>query len=154
MDTNILTFKDRKHAILRAVEASAGVLFLCVVTLIAPLDEAGYMAIPIIFVPTALMMDGTIRFMILKDGIVIDKEKGRLTYPKNYSRKSLKLSEITSVHGSKTLHTGAQLGTTTYTYDIRLQGSFGKETIIFSSDKTRDAVLKSIKALLPVKQDT
>ena len=153
MDTNISTFKDRKHTILRIVEALGGTLFLSFVTLIVPLEEAGYIAIPIILIPTALMMDGIVRFMVLKDGMVIDKEKDRLTYPKNYSRKSLKLSEITSVYGSKTLHTGAQLGTTTYTYDIRLQGSFGKETIFFSSDKTRDAVLKSIKALLPTKQD-
>jgi len=144
MNKSILIFKDTKHTVLRLFEAFMGTVFLGFITLSGALEEAGYAAVPAVFIPTVLIVDGLIRFKILKDGVVLDLTRDILIYPKSYHRKSIKLSHITSVYPSKTLHSGAQAGTATYTYDLNLKGDFGNETIIFASKESRDALFDAI----------
>jgi len=139
-----LVLMDKQHLMLRLLEALMGIGFLIFILFVVPLTEAGEMVIPLILIPTLLIVDGVLRAMVLKRGIVIDTREGLFIYPKSYRRKSIKLSHITSVYPSKTLHSGAQAGTTTYTYDLNLKGDFGNETVIFSSKEARDKVFHAI----------
>lgn len=79
-----MTYIDKKNAVLRLVEAGFGLAFLLFVVFVAPLKEAGYLAIPIVLVPAALILDGFLRYLTLKKGIVIDVENGKLEYPKHF----------------------------------------------------------------------
>jgi hypothetical protein len=151
--SDIVKFIDKKHAFLRLFEAVMGASFLILVTLVADIKEAGYGAILVILVPAVLIVDGLVRFLVLKDGIVIDSQKGTISYPKNYSRDIVNISDITSVTSSKTLHSGPQFGVTVYSYDVHLHGNFGNKTLIFSSKKAQDEVLQTLRSLLPAEEE-
>jgi hypothetical protein len=148
MNSVISTFTDKKHVGLRFLESVIGVVFLVFIISVAPLEKEGFMALPVIFIPSALIVDGMIRFSVLSKGIVIDRENDTLIYPKTYSRYKIKLSEITSLSSSKTLHTDAQPGVNLYTYDLVIEGSFGRDTLIFSSKKVQKRVLDALKVFV------
>lgn len=145
MNDAIWTYKDKKHAYLRLFQAVMGASFLILITLVADMKEAGYGAIIVILVPMILIVDGVIRFFVLKDGIVIDTKQCTISYPKNYTRDLLQISDIHSVTSSKTLHSGPNFGVAVYSYDVHLHGEFGTKTLIFSSQEARDKVLNVIK---------
>ena len=149
MQSSIVTFKDNKHAYLRLFQAVMGAAFLILITLVADIKEAGYGAIIVILVPTILIVDGLVRFFVLKEGTVIDLQHGTISCPKNYKREVLHISDITSVTSSKTVHSGPNFGVNVYSYDVHLHGSFGHRTLIFSSKEARDEVLHKLKSLFP-----
>lgn len=145
---------DRRHAFLRLFEAVMGGVFLVFLILVVPLKETGYMAVPAILIPLVLIVDGISRFRVLNKGIVIDTQTGIIEYPRSYSRGEVKLSQITSTRAAKTLHSGAQAGVSSYTYDIHLYGDFGEVTLIFSTAKIRDTLLEHIKEEMKKYEDT
>jgi hypothetical protein len=148
MKSKVLIFPDKIHTRMRLIEAAVAAVFLTFILAIGALNDAGYVAIPVILIPSLLILDGMIRFMALRKDIVVDVENDTLPYPKGYSRKTIALSSIHSENTSKTVHTGAQLGVTTYSYDINLYGDFGVETLIFASKKAWDEVIDSIRESL------
>jgi len=94
-----------------------------------------------------LIADGLIRYRAVNRGIVLDEESGVLTFPKSYGRESVKLSEVEGMSATKSTHSGAQFGVSTYTYDLNLQGKFGTQTLVFNSKESRDRVQKEIERL-------
>jgi len=141
----ILNFKDKPKMIARLVQVVFGAVFLGVIVTVAPIKEAGIIAIPAILIPLILIIDGILRFLVIKNGITLDLMKKTLTYPKSYKMKTLELLEITAASPTSEIHTGAKAGTSTRSFNIELKGHFGNEKIIFASKKIRDEVYDNLK---------
>lgn len=147
-----LNLKDKTQTRLRLIQTIIGTLFLGAVVFLVPLKETGYMAIPAILIPAILIGDGLLRFLVLKNGISINTEEGTLTYPQLYKMKQIHLCEIHTARPAFKVHSGAQFGSSTYTYDIDLHGEFGIEVLIFASEKARDEVLHTLREVISTEE--
>jgi|GEM_PF-5646602 len=138
-------FLDKIHMRLRLFEAFFGLLVLLFLLFSDVLEEAGYSGVFALVIPVAIILDGLFRYRVVRKGILVDETAKKIGYPYAYVYKEIPLCEIRFVRSSKTRHSGAQFGSSTYSYDIVLEGSFGRSTIIFASAHLQNEVKNAIK---------